>query len=335
MEVIEYRVREGGHIVVKTEVVYGPVVAYKDVLAGVVDVESVMQASVSEYRQAFPGGDVVHPWWQGNEGDWVLADDGRIVRVLAVGAFAGEMRSGSKKYKTKPRSRGWLRTAVGTFPLPRPGKGRRVFMDTDVLWHPDRYKLGQTVPGTWVDSSARGALRLKRKALESKALRMVRAVVTGMDAWDAYLLYFGRRGSGAFLEARFNKVIESSVFMDIMDKVVHALSEQAGVGPLDVLKSYKKLLDSTMDGMDPKAKDFKARGELARSVLDDLSRINGLRPTPGMPSMPVLGLNMSPRSDQPTVTSGAIGRIERVNGRLSDEAEADYTETTNDNMEQG
>ena len=335
MEIIEYRYRDGG-IRLGHEVVYGPGVSWWDVMNGRVDVEEVMREAVSEYRRDFPGGGVVHPWWQGVEGDWVLADDGRILRVMAVGGFGGEGSNSVPGGRRDPRSRGWVRTVIGTFPLPRPGRPSRVMMDTDVRWHPDRYKLGQTVPGTYVDPRGRGSLRVKRREVEGKALRMVRAIVTGMDAWDAYLLYFGRKGSSAYLEARFNKVIQSKAFMDTMDRVVRGLAEDAGVGQKAVLDRYKQLLDVTMEGIDAKGKDFKQRADMARNLLDDLSRINGLKPVAGVPMAPVLPMMPAFGSPQKSVTQGAIERIESVKGRFTaQDADAEYDEVTTNEKEQG
>jgi hypothetical protein len=328
MEIIEYRYRDGG-IKVGHERVYGRDVSWWDVLKGLVDVEAVARGAIAEFREHEGGVDIVHPWWQGKEGDWVLADDGRIIRVLKVGVFGGEMRRGGKVYG-QARSRGYVKTVVGTFPVPRPGMKTRVMMDTDVRWHPDRHKLAQTVPGTFVNPKDRGAMRLSRRGIDDKILRMVRATVTGMDAWDAYLLYFGRRGSEGFLERRFNRVISSPEFIQTMDKVVSKLAEEVGVGAKAILERYKELLDMSMEGLDPRGKDFRVRAAVAKDVLVELSKINGIRDQ----GLPVMALPMGFAGEQRNITGGAIDRIERVSGRLSQAEDAQFQPIDRDDYEQ-
>jgi hypothetical protein len=324
MEIIEYRYRDGG-IKVGHEKVYGPMVSWWDVLRGLVDVEQVAQMAVAECREYEGNVEIVHPWWQGREGDWVLADDGRVLRVLKVGVFGGERRRGGRIVGIA-RSRGYVKTVVGTFPVPRPGVKSRVMMDTDVRWHPDRHKLAQTVPGTFVHPKERGSMRLTRKGIADKVLRMVRATVTGMDAWDAYLLYFGRRGSSEYLERRFNRVVSSQEFIDTMDKVVSKLAEEVGVGARTVLERYKSLLDMSMDGLDPKAKDFRVRAAVAKDVLVELSKINGIREQ----GLPVLAMPAGFHGEQRSITDSAIDRIEKVNGRLRQAEDAQFQQIDRD-----
>ena len=52
----------------------------------------------------------VKDWKTGEEGDWVLADDGGIVQLLKVGGI--KHPNDRKNYKY---SQGWCRTIVGTF----------------------------------------------------------------------------------------------------------------------------------------------------------------------------------------------------------------------------
>jgi len=67
--------------------------------------------NLTEYVEHFEGlAEEPKYWKDGNEGDWVEADDGGIVQLLKVGGITHP--NDRKNYK---HSKGWCRTIVGTF----------------------------------------------------------------------------------------------------------------------------------------------------------------------------------------------------------------------------
>ena len=76
---------------------------------------------------------LVADWKLGEEGDWVVADDGGVVQIIK----RGTLKHPRDKYRNKKVSpRGYARTVVGTF-----NTNGHYKMDTDFEKHPSRYSF--------------------------------------------------------------------------------------------------------------------------------------------------------------------------------------------------
>ena len=88
----------------------------------------------AEFREFFGENcpELVRDWHDGQEGDWVLADDGGVVQILKRGKL-----SHPSDYNKYVYHDGWCRTVVGTFFINR--KRNKFKMDTNWDDHFSRY----------------------------------------------------------------------------------------------------------------------------------------------------------------------------------------------------
>jgi len=78
---------------------------------------------------------IVENWRDGEEGQWVVADDGGVVQLLKVSNSLKHPHDGNYKY-----SQGWCRTVVGSFRI-----SEKEYMDTDFKQHANRYVFSRTL----------------------------------------------------------------------------------------------------------------------------------------------------------------------------------------------
>jgi len=79
--------------------------------------------------------ELVENWRNGEEGQWVVADDGGVVQLLKVSHSLKHPHDGNYKY-----SQGWCRTVVGSFRI-----SDKEYMDTDFRQHANRYIFSRTL----------------------------------------------------------------------------------------------------------------------------------------------------------------------------------------------
>jgi hypothetical protein len=142
-------------------------------------VEHHVFKDVSEYEQYFLAEDGVVPelipWRDARFGDWVVADDGGVVRILYQSDIS---HHGDKKnYKTH---KGYVRTIVGTF-----FQNDKVFMDTDFSKHPNRYRFGASTDKEYLHR------RRTRKELSNPEVIFTAQLVAGKSLQAAYEEAFG------------------------------------------------------------------------------------------------------------------------------------------------
>ena len=119
---------------------------------------------------------IVGDWREGQEGDWVEADDGGIVQILRRGPFP-HPHDGTN-YKSRE---GYVRTVVGTFKV-----SEKDYMDTNFDLHPDRYRIsGKT------DEQAIHFNVKVRKNLTKKERVFVNCLKAGQHPQMAYEAAYG------------------------------------------------------------------------------------------------------------------------------------------------
>ena len=124
-------------------------------------------------------------WKSGEEGDWVVADDGGVVQILKIGKMATSKVDGRPK-----RSVEYVRTVVGTFiktHILHAEAGdnhiqRDTKMDTDFSQHPNRYTISRN-PGIYKTYKTRTRLSTPERL-------WVLSVLVGTDPVDAYIRYY-------------------------------------------------------------------------------------------------------------------------------------------------
>ena len=173
--------------------------------------------------------DLINDWRDAKQGDWVLADDGRIVQILKRSGITHP--NDRKNYRL---AKGWCRTVVGTFLC-----NDKTKMDTDFSNHPNRYTFSKKIKNT------NSRVRLRKKATKKEkefAVNMVigkGAVKSYMDAFNEDNQTNAKKRSAILLkQRRIMKEIEKSV-MDV--------AKEMGVDHEYILSSMKNLIEHTDD----------------------------------------------------------------------------------------
>jgi len=173
------------------------------------DKEHIVYDSVGEFLDHNPTGNIVFDWRKGNEGDWVMADDGGVVQLLKVNKEV-KHPGDSKNYKYAD---GWVRTVVGSFI-----NKDNVKMDTDFDSHPNRYTFSKKIKNT-------NKRVIDRKKVTKKEKEFATNIVVGMGAVEAY--------KNAYSELSENKARKKATILLKQERVMKEIEKSV----LDVAKS--------------------------------------------------------------------------------------------------
>jgi|TARA_Y100000310_G_scaffold247150_1_gene252680 hypothetical protein len=184
-----------------------------------------------EYEDFFPASEVkdVVYWKDGEEGDWVKADDGGIVQLLRVSTDITHPND-RKNYRLNS---GWCRTVVGTFLINKKNK-----MDTDFNQHGNRYTFSKTM-GKKKNFKSRVNPTKREKIFATN-------VVAGYGPVKAYMDAFGKTNDD---EARKKAVIllkQDRVVKEI-EKSVMDVAKEMGLDHSFVLNKLKHLANYSED----------------------------------------------------------------------------------------
>ena len=168
-----------------------------------------MYDSVGEFLDHNPTMNIVFDWRKGNEGDWVMADDGGVIQLLKVNKEV-KHTGDSKNYKY---ANGWVRTVVGSFI-----NKENVKMDTDFDAHPNRYTFSKKIKNT-------NKRVVDRKKVTKKEKEFATNIVVGMGAVQAY--------KNAYSELSENKARKKATILLKQERVMKEIEKSV----LDVAKS--------------------------------------------------------------------------------------------------
>lgn len=173
---------------------------------------------------------VLDDWRKGEEGDWVLSDDGRIIQLLRVKRDFKHPND-RKNYRY---AQGWVRTVVGTF-LNRD----RSFMDTDFGKHKNRY----TFSGKHKNPNR--AVKTRKKVTKKEKV-FATNVAVGKGVVNAYKDAFGdipderARQKGVLL-------LKQERVMREVEKSVLDVAKSLGIDHEYILRSFKCLVENSDD----------------------------------------------------------------------------------------
>jgi len=194
-------------------------------------VEHFVYDDIDEWKKATDSeADLVYKWREGNQDDWVLSDDGKVVQLLKVSRNI-KHPSDSKNYKY---ATGWVRTVVGTFLMHKNTK-----MDTDFSSHPNRYTFSKNIKNTNSRVKEREKVTKKEKIFATNVAVGMGAVKSYMDAYGE-LSHDKAKNKAAVLlkQERVMKEVEKSV-MDV--------AREMGVDHEYIFRSLKLLAETSAD----------------------------------------------------------------------------------------
>jgi len=183
-----------------------------------------------EFKEKYPVTPLVKDWRKGQEGDWVLSDDGRIVQLLKVSKNLHHPKD-SKNYSS---NNGYVRTIVGTFI-----SSAKTYMDTDFAKHPNRYTFSQKIKNTNKRVKQRTKCTNKEKIFAT-------SVAVGKDAVSAYMKAFTEKNRNT---ARKKAVIllKQERVMSEIEKTSKEVAKELGIDHAYILGSLKQLADTSED----------------------------------------------------------------------------------------
>ena len=173
--------------------------------------------------------DVIKNWRDGEQGDWVLSDDDRIIRLLKVAPL--NHPNDRKNYKW---AKNYIRTVVGTFV-----NNEKTFMDTDFDQHPNRYTFSKTIKHT------NGQVK-KRKKLTNNEKIFTTNVVSGMGPVKAYMDAFKAASETKARKKALILLKQERVMTDI-EKGVLDVAKELGIDHKYILDRLKCLADNSED----------------------------------------------------------------------------------------
>ena len=130
---------------------------------------------ISEFYNAHPKQTPLKDWREGQEGDWVWSDDGKIVQLLKV---VNKIKHPNDRKNYKYAS-GYVRTVVGTFL-----KTKGVKMDTDFEKHPNRYTFSTKIKNTSTRVKERENLTKNERIFSVNVAGGMGAVKSYMEAYE-------------------------------------------------------------------------------------------------------------------------------------------------------
>jgi hypothetical protein len=145
------------------------------------------------------------------EGDWVLTDDGKVVKVLRMG--------------TLPTGKRWLRTCTGTFPIDE----QSVVIDT--ADRASRYTMGGT--------SRKTSHQRHRPEWDLFA----EMIANGKNVVEAYKMAFPETSSDRYAKEKAYQLLKKREVRRIVDKKLGDVMAGLGITPEYILKRYKDLAD--------------------------------------------------------------------------------------------
>jgi hypothetical protein len=197
---------------------------------------------------------VVMNWKLGQEGDWVLSDDYRIVQIL---------RRKDHDYD-KSYNKAIIRTCVGTFAI-----NEKAYFDTDFEQHPDRYRVSNKQK-EFVD-------RIKeREHLTTAEAAFCRRVASGQDKVNAYMKSFSTKDVIRANNMSNILVRQERIQQQVVSDVERILERQ-GVTKDYIIQKYKELID---DGL----LDLKNCSGSVRAALKDLADMSAMMPSKNVQS---------------------------------------------------
>ena len=173
--------------------------------------------SKKEFRRAHPNTPLITDWKKAEEGDWCLADDGKIVQILKKGQVKGFKKENN-----------YVRTIIGMFHLRRKGMKSGTVKD-------EMYRFTKRSGYAVVTE---GFLTLSKK-------HFAKYIAHGMEPIKAYQKAFPATKSLSHAEARSTLLLKNKTVRQAVDKEIENLMSEVGITKRYLLETTKDVIDKT------------------------------------------------------------------------------------------
>jgi len=195
-------------------------------------IEHLVFESKKEYFEKF-GKDAPTPkknWREGEEGDWVVADDNGVIQLLKV----SHKISHPNDRPNYTLNKGWCRTVVGTFLI-----RDKSIMDSDFNHHPNRYTFSTKIKNT-------NNRVYKREKATHKEKEFATHLVTGTSAVKAYMRSFNEMDEGKATKKAAILLKQRRIMQEIEASALE-VAKELGVDHRYILRSLKCLAENSGD----------------------------------------------------------------------------------------
>lgn len=165
-------------------------------------------------------------WREGQEGDWVEADDGGIVQILKRGELPHP--HDRKNYKL---NKGWVRTIVGTFPC-----NSSAYMDTDFDQHPQPYTFSKKTQKEQLDNQRKRENPTKAEVIFVTALMAGKPLQMAYEEAYSPKVNWKEHAIGILKQERITKML---------NKNIEDIAESLGLDYEYILRRLMELADSS------------------------------------------------------------------------------------------
>tara|TARA_Y100001938_G_scaffold50345_1_gene70258 strand:+ start:97 stop:855 length:759 start_codon:yes stop_codon:yes gene_type:complete len=174
--------------------------------------------SKEEFRRAHPDTPLITDWKKAEEGDWCLADDGKVVQILKKGCFVDKRK----------RDNNYIRTVIGMFNH----RGGSPFVGTvkDEMYRFTK-RSGYAV-------MTEGFLTLPKK-------HFAKYIAHGMDPVEAYQKAFPTTKSLDYAEKKSTLLLKNKTVRQAVDKEIENLMSEVGITKRYLLETTKDVIDKT------------------------------------------------------------------------------------------
>ena len=175
--------------------------------------------SKEEFAISHPTIPLRHNWRHGEEGEWVLTDDGFVCQILKKSIV-----------KDNGKSKTCIRTVCGTFMAER--------MNKEMLGENGIAENIYSFSGTNVSQKD-----FNERGRKSRELLFARYVACGYGITDAYKKAYPDAKSSNYIKNRTDKLLRTETIRKMIDKQIEEILNEEGVTHNWLIERYKTIAD--------------------------------------------------------------------------------------------
>jgi len=198
-----------------------------------------------EFKKCMPNTKFITDWRDGEEGEWVLSDDGQICQVLKRGGLKNGDSGKIYNY--------YIRTVIGSFVC-----RKNITMDGDM--RKNIYSFGSQ------DKTNYQAIK-DRKKPTNKEFLFAKYVAKGEEMVDAFMKAYPTKNK-VYAKREANLLMSTKRIQSLIREEIEKVMNEAEITPLYILEKMKDIIESDV-----------ARDGDKVSLLKELVAIAGMRDT--------------------------------------------------------
>ena len=209
------------------------------------NVDHLLFDNEDEFNKHMPNTPIITDWRKGNEGDWVLSDDGQICQVLKRGGLKNGWSENIYNY--------YVRTIIGSFVC-----RKNIKMEGDMRKNIYTFGASDKTPYKIVKN---------RKKPTNKEFLFAKYVAKGEDTVEAFLKAFPAK-SKEYAKSESKLLMSTKRIQGLIREEIEKVMNEAEITPLYILEKMKDIIESDVSRDSDKV-----------SLLKELVSIAGMKDT--------------------------------------------------------